>query len=69
MRKDSIKITKEQFDKAVIETIGDFVNDPKIEDGMGKVLIPLIYATFAGQMCEKLFDKPDDNETEEKKEG
>ena len=68
MCKDSITITKEQFDNAVVETMNDIMNDPRIEGGMSKLLIPLTGATFAGQMREKLFGKPDNNETEEKKE-
>ena len=67
MCKDSITITKEQYDDAVRETMTDILNDPRIEGGMSKLLIPLTGATFAGQMREKLFGKPDD-ETEEKKE-
>lgn len=68
MCKDSTTITKEQFDNAVVETMNDIMNDPRIEGGMSKLLIPLTGATFAGQMREKLFGKPDNNETEEKKE-
>ena len=67
MCKDSITITKEQYDDAVRETMTDILNDPRIEGGMSKLLIPLTGATFAGQMREKLFGKPDD-ETEEKTE-
>ena len=68
MCKDSITITKEQFDNAVVETMNDIMNDPRIEGGVSKLLIHLTGATFAGQMREKLFGKPDNNETEEKKE-
>lgn len=68
MCKDSITITKEQLDNAVVETMNDIMNDPRIEGGVSKLLIPLTGATFAGQMREKLFGKPDNNETEEKKE-
>jgi len=68
MCKDSITITKEQFDNAVVETMNDIMNDPRIKGGVSKLLIPLTGATFAGQMREKLFGKPDNNETEEKKE-
>lgn len=68
MCKDSTTITKEQFDNAVVETMNDIMNDPRIEGGMSKLLIPLMGATFAGQMHEKLFGKPDNNKTEEKKE-
>lgn len=68
MCKDSITITKEQYDDAVRETMKDILNDPRIEGGMSKLLIPLTGMTFAGQMREKLFGKPDDDETEEKKE-
>jgi hypothetical protein len=68
MCKDSITITKEQFANAVVETMTDIMNDPRIEGGVSKLLIPLTGATFAGQMREKLFGKPDNNETEEKKE-
>lgn len=67
MCKDSITITKEQYDDAVHETMTDILNDPRIEGGMSKLLIPLTGVAFAGQMREKLFGKPDD-ETEEKKE-
>lgn len=66
MYKDSITITKEQFDNAVVETMNDIMNDPKIESDVSKLLIPLTGATFAGQMREKLFRISD--ETEEKKE-
>lgn len=68
MCKDSITITKEQYDDAVRETMTDILNDPRIEGGMSKLLIPLTGAAFAGHMREKLFGKPDDHETEEKKE-
>lgn len=68
MCKDSITITKEQFINAVGKTMNDIMNDPRIEDDMSKLLIPMTGATFACQMCEKLFGKPDTNKTEEKKE-
>ena len=67
MCKDSTTITKEQFDNAVVETMNELVDDPRIE-GMSKLLIPLTGMALAGHMREKLFGKPDDNETEEKKE-
>lgn len=67
MNKDSMTITKEQFDKAVIETSTEIMNDPKLVSGMGKVIISMTGMIFASQLRVNLFGESDDA-TEEKKE-
>ena len=67
MCKDSITITKEQFDEAVAKTVQDTIHDPNLETSMGKFLFTMMGVAFAGYLRKNLFGKSDDT-TEEKKE-
>ena len=50
------RINREEFQAAVHAAVENIMNDPKIE-GMGKILVPMVGMTFAGQMEEILFGK------------
>ena len=59
---DEKKITKAEYDKAVMEVMKREINDPNLE-GMGKFLIPMVGMIFAKKISAVLFGS--DNESKE----
>ncbi len=59
---DEKKITKAEYDKAVMEVMKREINDPNLE-GMGKFLIPMVGMIFAKKISAVLFGS--DNKSKE----
>lgn len=60
---DEKKITKAEYDKAVMEVMKCEINDPKLE-GLGKLLIPMVGMIFAKKIATVLFGTDDENKEE-----
>ena len=54
------KITKAEYDKAVMEVMTKEVNDPNLI-GAGKFLIPMVGMIFAKKISSALFGSEDEN--------
>lgn len=54
-KKEEKRITKDEFDKAVIETMEHFSNEDKLE-GPAKLAVTLSGTMFASKMKQILFD-------------
>lgn len=57
------KITKAEYDKAVMEVMKHEINDPNLE-GMGKLLIPMVGMIFAKKISAVLFGGDVENKEE-----
>lgn len=51
---DEKKISKAEYDKAVVTVMSSEMNDPALE-GMGKILVPTIGIIFAQKIAAELF--------------
>nr|DAP09268.1 MAG TPA: hypothetical protein [Caudoviricetes sp.] len=60
---DEKKITKAEYDKAVMEVMKREINDPNLE-GMGKLLIPMVGMIFAKKIAAVLFGGDVENKEE-----
>lgn len=60
---DEKKITKAEYDKAVMEVMKREINDPNLE-GMGKLLIPMVGMIFVKKIAAVLFGGDVENKEE-----
>lgn len=60
---DEKKITKAEYDKAVMEVMKCEINDPNLE-GLGKLLIPMVGMIFAKKIAAVLFGSDEENKEE-----